>query len=197
MLINKNDLFFIKKKELNINNNISITNVLSKYNNTINFYKLNNDYNDIFDINNKNLKGININVSEQVFMISKIINYKSYNTDIIQSYNDLLNFKFNPYVNFNTFNAPNYNNINFNHLFNNIIRSVRLSNIEFKNNNILHIRNIGENIDANIVGFILVPNNCYKYKTLLYNTSKLKELNINNIKKVLKTLNGKNKYLYY
>jgi len=130
-------------------------------------------------------------------MISKIIKYSSYNSNVNSLYNELLTFKINPYVNFNTFNNNNYNNISFNHLFNNTIRSIRLSNIEFKNNDYLQIRNIGDNIDANVVGFILVPNNCNNYKSLLYDTSKLKELNIDNINDVLKKLNKGKKYLYY
>jgi len=37
-LINKNDLYFIKKKELNTNNDIAINKLISLYNNAINFY---------------------------------------------------------------------------------------------------------------------------------------------------------------
>ena len=195
LLINKNNLNFIKKKELNVNNNIAIDSILSTYNNAINYYNLDYDYNDIFD-KNKFLKGININVNEQILIISKIIKFNNLNSNINHLYNDLYTFKFNPYVNFNISNKNKYDNIGFNHLFKNMIRSVRLSNIEFKNNDLLNIRNIGENIDANVVGFVLVPNNCSNYKSLLYDSSNLKKLDIDNLYDTLKSLNN-NKYIYY
>jgi hypothetical protein len=195
LLINKDNLFHIKKKEVNVNNDIAINSILSTYNNAINFYNLDNDYNDIFD-KNKVLKGININVNEQILIISKIIKFNNLNSNINQLYNDLYTFKFNPYVNFNISNTNKYNNISFNHLFKNMIRSIRLSNIEFKNNELINIRNIGENIDANIVGFVIVPNNCGNYKSLLYEGSKFKILDIDNLYNILKSLNN-NKYIYY
>ena len=203
-LLNKNDLFFINKSNNKIkqdqtqsnlekdnyklNEDITIKKIIQRINNIVDFYNKKYDYEDVFDKYYYYRKAFNINDNEHSFILNKVIKNNNYNIEYKEYYNELLNIKKNPYVNFNSFG----NNIGFNHTFNNVISSVRYSNIEFnKNIHKLETRTIGGEINANIIGFLIRP--YFNISKILnfekYTNNKLVEINkkkkfINNFKKI-------------
>jgi hypothetical protein len=127
-------------------------------------------------------KALIINDNEHVFILSKVIK----SNDLLESnenkeyYNELLDIKKNPYINFNSYG----NNNGFNYNFDDMITSIRYTNIEFNKQSTkykLEIRNIGNNVNANIIGFIITPlqlDNNINY--INYTNKDLKKINKKN-----------------
>ena len=201
LLINNNTVFYLNKKEQISNDkeiikknaeNVTIKIIMKRINEAINYYKQNKKYEEIFDLNNYHKKALSVNDSEHIFILQKILK----NNDLLENnenkeyYNNLIDIRKNSYVNFNSFN--NNNGISFN--FTNIIPSIRYSNIEF--NKILHkldIRNIGDDIIANLIGFTIIS---IKNKELLsenYNDN-FKKISDDNIEEYF--YKKDNKYYY-
>lgn len=128
-----------------------------------------------------NRKAITINHNEDISIINKFINQGKRSVENNEYFNDLMNYKIYPYINFKDFEKSGFN-VNFQKTID-VVRSVSFNkNGDFKqnSNNILQLRVGSKDMPVNIVGF-MIPSNMKPLQCLkVRDTTDIKTLDNSN-----------------
>jgi len=140
----------VKKKD-----DTKIKYIVNKINTVCNYYKNPEEIKKLFYIPLQNRNAVLVNTYEDIKIISKMKNIIKMNNENIDLLNDLISYKFYPYISFKDFKKNGF-------VFNSnstleSIRNISISNLKVNNKkfNTLQTRIISENMLANIVGFVI------------------------------------------
>ena len=140
-----------KKKE-----DTKIKYIINKINTVSDYYKNPSEIKKLFYIPLQDRNAVLVNTYEDIKIISKMKNIIKMNNENLDLLNDLINYKFYPYISFKDFKSNGF-------VFNsndtlNAFRNVSFKDIKSKKFNILQNRIISDNMLVNIIGFAIINN---------------------------------------